>query len=295
MQLLSPFDQCTETFGGDQYVTGSIGVSTMDELRTHLVEPMVEINDNLDLSHDDNARIHDLIRRVASTMLSKLDKYMEHIWNEFTYIQCILDPRIKRGLMPEQLINHDNATKWHESFLEKLDEYNLQNNPASNTAESTRYVTTWERRMEAKRRAKHPGIRTEVISYLGIGTASFTGKLPLDWWRENAHDFPHLAAMARDYLCVPATSVPSERLFSAAGHTVSKQRTRLSSTSVRSLCCLNSWLKNGCNVLETLKQEILRDADQEKSLFDEHDDESEVEFESDEDDNVDYENGKNRD
>jgi hypothetical protein len=55
------------------------------------------------------------------------------------------------------------------------------------------------------------------------------------------YDFPIVSQMARDYCAIPATSAPSERVFSIAGNLISKKRTRISSENVRYVLCLRSW------------------------------------------------------
>ncbi len=50
---------------------------------------------------------------------------------------------------------------------------------------------------------------------------------PLDWWRLKEQQYPLIATIARRVLAIPATSAPSERVFSVAGITIAKERSRL--------------------------------------------------------------------
>ena len=40
---------------------------------------------------------------------------------------------------------------------------------------------------------------------------------PLQWWKNNCMSFPMMAKIAQSLLCTPATSTPSQRVFSKAG------------------------------------------------------------------------------
>ncbi|KAI4830995.1 hypothetical protein KUCAC02_002596 [Chaenocephalus aceratus] len=63
---------------------------------------------------------------------------------------------------------------------------------------------------------------------------------PLEWWAENAHRVRRLAKLSRSYLTIPATGTPSERVFSLAGNTVTRQRSSLLPSHVDALVFLNA-------------------------------------------------------
>ncbi len=62
---------------------------------------------------------------------------------------------------------------------------------------------------------------------------------PLEWWKEHESKFVRLAQLARKYLAIPATSAPSERLFSSAGLTIAKERARLTQDNAAMLIFLH--------------------------------------------------------
>jgi len=88
-------------------------------------------------------------------------------------------------------------------------------------------------------------IRTEIDLYKSAKALKLTdpetGKFsnPLDWWRVHQSDFPYLAKLSIRYLAIPATSAPSERVFSTAGLTISKERARLESSRANELVFLH--------------------------------------------------------
>ena len=61
----------------------------------------------------------------------------------------------------------------------------------------------------------------------------------LEWWSRNSSRFPAVAELAKRYLCIPATSVPAERIFTTAGLTISQQRSSLKPENADILIFLN--------------------------------------------------------
>lgn len=81
----------------------------------------------------------------------------------------------------------------------------------------------------------------EIAKYRGRDCLALNGNV-LMWWKEQV-DLPLLSKLARSYLSIPATSIPSERVFSTAGDIVTAQRSLLLSEHVDQLIFLKKNLK----------------------------------------------------
>jgi len=66
-------------------------------------------------------------------------------------------------------------------------------------------------------------IRKEVNDYSNEATDTDV----LQWWKLRQNRYPSLANLAKCYLCVCATSVPSEQIFSKSGYICNKHRSHL--------------------------------------------------------------------
>lgn len=85
-------------------------------------------------------------------------------------------------------------------------------------------------------------VKEEVTSYKAVDCISLDSN-PLEWWKTNEPKYPHVAKLAKRYLAVPATSVPSERVFSTAGDIITAQRSVLSAHNVDKLIFLTKNMK----------------------------------------------------
>nr|XP_014354555.1 PREDICTED: zinc finger BED domain-containing protein 1-like [Latimeria chalumnae] len=70
-------------------------------------------------------------------------------------------------------------------------------------------------------------VQTELEKYI-LEPCILPDQDPLEWWRVNDNRYRKLACLAKAYLCIPTTSVPAERVFSAAALIVNRLRSRLS-------------------------------------------------------------------
>ncbi|KAK3929569.1 Zinc finger BED domain-containing protein 4 [Frankliniella fusca] len=81
------------------------------------------------------------------------------------------------------------------------------------------------------------GMPTELKIYLDQPLEPRTTD-PVLYWERMASTFPVLSPIALRYAVLPATSVPSERLFSEAGQTASERRSRLKPDHLQALMFL---------------------------------------------------------
>uniref|UniRef100_A0A8C5C1H1 HAT C-terminal dimerisation domain-containing protein n=1 Tax=Gadus morhua TaxID=8049 RepID=A0A8C5C1H1_GADMO len=78
----------------------------------------------------------------------------------------------------------------------------------------------------------------EITKYRAEPPASLN-ESPLTWWRSREGELPLVARLAGHYLCVPGTSVASERVFSTAGDIITAKRSCITPEHVNELLFLN--------------------------------------------------------
>ena len=100
----------------------------------------------------------------------------------------------------------------------------LDDIPADNACEAVS-ISTQERLLVV--------LREETMKYCSLPDAPSFATDPLQWWRSRSSTYPHLSALAKLVLAVPASSAATERVFSTGNNIVRRNRARLRVDSVR--------------------------------------------------------------
>jgi len=87
-------------------------------------------------------------------------------------------------------------------------------------------------------RQSSSNLSLEFRNYLDTNISDFHVD-PLLFWTNNFNRESELVKLALKYLIIPATSVPSERLFSKAGDILNKKRSSLSPKRVKQLLIMS--------------------------------------------------------
>jgi hypothetical protein len=82
-----------------------------------------------------------------------------------------------------------------------------------------------KKRPAAKHVSSNPTLEREIQQYRCLSTDTIDDVL--SWWSSQQQTFERLSPLALVVFGVPATSAPSERLFSVSGITLNAKRSRL--------------------------------------------------------------------
>jgi hypothetical protein len=109
---------------------------------------------------------------------------------------------------------------------------------------------TLESRLLSKIRHPHSPQKPDVDRYFDDPLAQISEEATNDanwlfnWWKNHKDKYPCMAAAARDYLVIPASKIPCERVFSVGRDMIGLQRVSLHSSTIRQLSLLRASICN---------------------------------------------------
>ncbi|XP_071181300.1 zinc finger BED domain-containing protein 4-like [Mytilus edulis] len=211
--ILEPFDKATVLVQGEKTVTASLPIPVTLGLKHQLKLISVDYNCKM-------------IKSLKSSVEERLFQFVE---DEGYILASFLDPRFKtRWCETEQIdqclaVVKDKLSQVPTSSEPPCD----QNSPPCKRAKNDDLFSFMPApSVERKRNPSGISVSSEMDDYLSDNCIDMS-KDPLLYWHSNCQCLPRLAKLAVQYLAIPATSAPVERLFSTAGKTFRPERCRL--------------------------------------------------------------------
>ena len=254
-EALSPLSDLTDILSGEDYVTVSVILPLMNLLNSKFLK-----------EKEDTQLTADIKQRIRTDLNNRLSSYD---CDQLLLLQCAsyLDPQFKGKYLDEDEVE-DVKIKVMNDLLDLTvnpEDSTQSDQPAQSTSTITPQLTitsTATNQPPSKKRklgtlfkendqesasgstdtqpsmSREQLLQSEIESYTCMPRLDFEEN-PLKWWKVHSSNYPFLATFARRYLCVCATSSPSERLFSSSGHIASPIRMKLKPDMVNMLTFLS--------------------------------------------------------
>ncbi|KAJ8369457.1 hypothetical protein SKAU_G00094850 [Synaphobranchus kaupii] len=237
-KVLKPLQDFTDALSGEEYVTLSY------------VKPVLHLFTTSLLAYEEGES--ELCKSIKSKIVDYLNtKYSDPATSDLLDMATFVDPRFRANYIASDALKH-RAVMEVESLL--ADQSSCQppypcvptvSEPAdleaavAPKAKKKTLASFFKQHTTTTSTAptKKEAIQNELSSYLQSPSVE-SDTDPLKWWKDHEVVFPALSHLAKKYLLVPATSSPSERVFSCSGNIVTCHRASLKPDAVDRLVFL---------------------------------------------------------
>nr|XP_054600927.1 E3 SUMO-protein ligase ZBED1-like [Nothobranchius furzeri] len=239
-KALGPLRDFTDALSGEDYVSASYVKPVLYLLHNNLLKP-----------EDDDT---ELTAQIKTSIVNYLtEKYQDPVTDALLDMASLVDHRFKTQYIhttkKEQRLSR--AVAELESLLTPESEHPVPSTSSTSQSQSPEAQPAKKARKSLAcffKTAAVPSTSTEeptlreliekeLQAYLS--TPNVDSEMnPLEWWKAHEVFFPKVSQLAQKYLCIPATSSPSERVFSTGGNIVTCQRAALKPDKVDKLIFL---------------------------------------------------------
>jgi hypothetical protein len=203
-KFLSPFYEATTLLSGQDYSSICIVLPFLSML----------------LDHCKSYANNQTLKQSAKLVEQKLKKYELRLKNKCSYFAVILDPRLNFEYL-KSILNKRDYENIRDDFIRKFNDSYSSNETVEEVRESTA-TTSLLSSIYKKRKLN---VNEELENYENLPQEDPKTD-PIDWWKLFSNKYPSLSKFAFDILCIPATSVPSEQIFSKAGDLITSDEHR---------------------------------------------------------------------
>ena len=203
-------------------VIEQVEISENDEITNRNNDINQENQNQIDLNQPFDTK--DVLDKVKKNLYDAMCFYWRFLPEDYL-LSTILDPRIKN--LNEKVVEEEMLRKKYDEYKEDYSPTPIVSRASSPTLFETS-TTIYEPRLFEIFKQDIPQSPDEVTEYLKKDKIKFDQN-PFEWWANKKSKYPILSRMARIYLAVPATSTPSERLFSDARNLLTSKRSKINS------------------------------------------------------------------
>jgi len=232
--ILRPVERVTTEMSGESYVTCSKIIP--------IVNCLIRTLEKLNTEHDISERLHKNILQELRNRFHSEDSNVEK--NAILAISTLLDPRFKKLHFRSSLAASTAISKI--CHLMNKNRKGTQSTAVaeniSNAAEKTEDLWNVHDELIASLSTNYDdpgGIPVELRQFLNA-TVINRSEDPLKVWQKLKDIYPNVYEVAMKYFVIVGTSVPSERLFSAAGDIISAKRSRITGKRASQIIFLGS-------------------------------------------------------
>lgn len=233
-KAVKPLQDFTDALSGEAYVSVSCIKPVLHLFKTSLLLP--------------NEEDVELTKTIKMNIMRYLEqKYCDSEKEELLDMATLTDPRFRTNYIEASKV--EVIKRRAISELSSLSNTNEAAGPSDyqETTPAKKKMTLGAFFKNSTPEASHHSqsdktkIEAELATYLLLPNVD-SDTDPLEWWKKHQANFPRLSSLAKKYLSIPATSAPSERVFSVGGGIVTCNRACLKPEVVDRLIFL---AKNG--------------------------------------------------